>query len=63
METNIVGQVFGIILIVAFAAIVALVGAYGCLMTKRSCPHCRTMISKKVTTCPHCKQGVALTAG
>jgi hypothetical protein len=55
MESNITGLILGILMISLLAILVTLVGAYLSLMMRRSCPHCRTMISRKATTCPHCR--------
>ena len=47
--------------IVIFVIIaIALVAAYLFSGSKRPCPHCRTMMSKKVTICPHCHKTIPL---
>ena len=54
MESNFTGLILGVLLIALLAILATLIGAYISLMMKRSCPHCRTMMSKKATVCPHC---------
>lgn len=58
MELNITGIILGILLVTLSAIIVTVVGASISLMMMRSCPHCRTMMSRKALTCPHCAKGV-----
>jgi hypothetical protein len=62
MESNLIGTVLGIVLILALVALATLVGAYLHLMTKRPCPRCRVLMSKSVATCPHCGAAVLATA-
>jgi hypothetical protein len=54
MESNIVGNIMGMTLIVAVTASVTVAIVVLVLLTKRSCPHCRTMMPKKAVACPHC---------
>jgi len=62
MVSNITGLILGILLICLLAVLVILAGAYVSLMMKRSCPHCRTMMSRKAVICPHCGKGVPAAA-
>jgi hypothetical protein len=62
MELNIISIILGTVLIVVFAIAATFTGTYIYLLTLQPCSHCRTMISKKATTCPHCGKGVALAA-
>jgi len=52
------GIVFYIILIVVVA--VAASALYMNSFSKRLCPNCRTMMSKKVTACPKCGKHIPL---
>jgi hypothetical protein len=58
MIPNFVGGILGmlVIIVVAVALTIAIVSIV--LSTQHSCPHCRTMKSKKAPICPHCGKPV-----
>lgn len=51
-------MVSAIVIIVLIAIIGTVV--YTTSLSKRPCPHCHTMMPKKVTECPHCHKSVSL---
>jgi uncharacterized paraquat-inducible protein A len=49
----------GVIIIIVLVGI-ALAAMYGVSGSKRPCPHCKTMMPKKSTSCPHCHKAVRI---
>jgi hypothetical protein len=62
MVSNFPGAFLWTALIVVFAGLATVVGAWLHLMTKRACPHCKKLLSKKLMVCPYCGKGTLVAA-
>ena len=49
----------GLIIVIVFIAI-GIAIAYSHSGSKRMCPFCHALMSKKATQCPHCRKAVPL---